>query len=213
MNSGAYTNCSIYLPPYGMIDLDCNILAADRGSINVSYNTDMRTGECLMKVSISNTVPAQTHIVSEIRFRNCVEIPLTQVISAGGGVGLADVMGSVVGVASAAASGNVVGAVGGAITGAVSAIQTAARNRIPEVRRNGNVESMIGFYDAPYIQYTWEIQVDDDVAQHGRPLCKVRQLSNIPGYILCANTELAIAGTAEEEVRIRGYLESGFFYE
>lgn len=213
VNSGAYTNCSIYLPPYGMIDLDCNILAADRGTINVSFNTDIRTGECLMKVSIANLVPAQTHIVGEYRFRNCVNVPLTQVVSAGGMIGLADVVGPAVGVATAAITGNAAGVAAGMITGAVSAIQTAAKNRIPEVRRNGNVESMIGFYDAPFIQYTWEIQVDDDVAQHGRPLCKVRQLSNIPGYILCANTELAIAGTAEEEVRIRGYLESGFFYE
>lgn len=212
LNSGAYSSCSVYLPPYGMIDVDATILAGNSGDIKATFITDVRLGECKMTVYVEGTNPSDDHIITVARFQNSVNIPMTQVIAAGG-IGLKDVLAPVIGAVGSAIAGDYVGAAGGLITGAMSAIESAGKNRIPEARQHGSAESMVAWTGYPYIQYVWEIPVDDDLAQHGRPLCKVRQLSNIPGYILCANTELAIAGTAEEEVRIRGYLESGFFYE
>ena len=49
--------------------------------------------------------------------------------------------------------------------------------------------------------------------ERGKPLCAVRQLSTIPGYILCSGAEIETYGTAEENNAIASFLNGGFYYE
>lgn len=49
--------------------------------------------------------------------------------------------------------------------------------------------------------------------ERGKPLCAVRQLSTIPGYILCSGAEVETYGTAEENNAIASFLNGGFYYE
>ena len=49
--------------------------------------------------------------------------------------------------------------------------------------------------------------------ERGKPLCAVRQLSTIPGYILCSGAEIETYGTAEENNSIASFLNGGFYYE
>lgn len=75
---------------------------------------------------------------------------------------------------------------------------------------NGGV-SVFNFY--PRLKSVFQTLADEDMADHGRPLCKVRQLKDIPGYILCHHAEFDEYCTASENRAIVGFMEGGFFYE
>lgn len=47
----------------------------------------------------------------------------------------------------------------------------------------------------------------------GRPLCKPRQVSNVPGYLLCLNGHIQSRLTATENQMIEDYMNGGFYYE
>ena len=55
--------------------------------------------------------------------------------------------------------------------------------------------------------------VDDDPDQNGRPLCKMKTLGNLGGYMLIQDGDVPTNGTAAEDRQIRSYLEGGFYYE
>lgn len=53
----------------------------------------------------------------------------------------------------------------------------------------------------------------EDKASRGRPLCEKRTMSNLSGYILCADADPAIPGTDSEQAAIVNFMNSGFYYE
>lgn len=56
--------------------------------------------------------------------------------------------------------------------------------------------------------------VDTDNTSHGRPLCQVKTINTLSGYVLCENAEIAIAtATADECDKIINFLNGGFYYE
>lgn len=55
--------------------------------------------------------------------------------------------------------------------------------------------------------------VDTDSTSHGRPLCQVKQISTLSGYILCENAEISIPGTKQEADEVMNFLNGGFYYE
>lgn len=50
-------------------------------------------------------------------------------------------------------------------------------------------------------------------ADIGRPLCKPRQVSNVPGYLLCQNAHIQSRLTATENQMIEDFMNGGFYYE
>ena len=55
--------------------------------------------------------------------------------------------------------------------------------------------------------------VDEDITHKGRPLCEVRTLGSLSGFILCAEGDIDIACFDNERKLIRQYLTTGFFWE
>ena len=77
----------------------------------------------------------------------------------------------------------------------------------------GGTGSVINFAsDITLIGEFFEL-ADDDVADKGRPLCQIRQLSTIPGYIKIEDPKIEAPATAQELSAIEGYMSGGFFYE
>ena len=96
------------------------------------------------------------------------------------------------------------------------AMANSIYNKYPQVHSIGSNGSLIHFFDLDwglYISYKYYELVDEDISEFGRPLCKVKTLNTLSGYILCTNAECSITGTAEESEKINGYLNGGFFYE
>lgn len=55
--------------------------------------------------------------------------------------------------------------------------------------------------------------VDEDLSSRGRPLCKVKQISSLSGYMLCSEADPQISCSDREMSEIVGYLNGGFYYE
>ena len=90
------------------------------------------------------------------------------------------------------------------------------RNKYPTVQSKSNPGSFIYLTDSDYGCYLLTRQytvVDEDLTEIGRPLCQVKKINTLSGYILCKNAECPIDGTREEQEKINAYLNSGFFYE
>ena len=54
---------------------------------------------------------------------------------------------------------------------------------------------------------------NEDFVHRGRPLCAIRTINSMSGYILCKNADINIACTEREKEAIKAYMESGFYFE
>lgn len=54
---------------------------------------------------------------------------------------------------------------------------------------------------------------NEDYAHRGRPLCQVKQINTMSGFIMCSDAEVAIPCTDREKFAINAYLNGGFYYE
>lgn len=66
-------------------------------------------------------------------------------------------------------------------------------------------------YDAK-LYSTFTHVVNNDIAQHGRPLCEVRTVSSLSGYMQCLLPDLDVPATPSEKQEILDYMSRGFYY-
>ena len=85
--------------------------------------------------------------------------------------------------------------------------------KAPQLLTAGSNGSLLSLAQNNYLCETFYIAVDDDPAQLGKPLCKVKTLNTIPGYILVRNPDISIACFEVERTLIAEFLTTGFFYE
>lgn len=100
----------------------------------------------------------------------------------------------------------------GAGSGSSNIANAAAAILMPFQTIGGNGGYMSGYYPIRMIG-TFATLVADNNSEWGKPLCQIRTLSNIPGYILCAESDFEIACTAPERASISSFLTTGFYYE
>lgn len=122
------------------------------------------------------------------------------------------IQGNIIGTASSVAGG-VASALTGSFLGAAAGIADAVSNAIPSPKTVGGLQ---GFHVSEYqggITSTFWRPVDSDNTSHGRPLCQVKQISTLSGYVLCENAEISIPGTKQEADEVMNFLNGGFYYE
>ena len=106
----------------------------------------------------------------------------------------------------------------GANIAKADAYKTAAmgnylKAKAPQLLTAGSNGSMLSLAQNNYLCETFYIAVDDDPAQLGKPLCKVKTLNTIPGYILVMTPDVSLACFEVERTLIAEFLTTGFFYE
>lgn len=196
LNAGPFARYTLFIPCFGQIPLPADVLA----NLDVLYiyaDVDIITGEAVLRVSSSGG-PDDTIFKSSAMVG--ADVQLGQI------------------------SQNNIGAVGGAIGAAASAftlnmagyagsLASATEAMTPQLQTAGTNGSFADFYN--YAQLVGEFfdVADDDNANHGKPLCKVRTISSVPGFVMCEKPDIAITGTAEEARTIKTYMEGGFFFE
>lgn len=87
------------------------------------------------------------------------------------------------------------------------------RNAAPQLLTTGQNGSFAAYGLNNYLCTTFFIIIPEDNDQLGRPLCKIRTLNTIPGFIMVRQPDVAIACFEVERAMIAGFLASGFFYE
>ena len=138
-----------------------------------------------------------------------VDVPVAQVVSSNP----MKVISGAIGLISSgfqAMAGNAVGAVGSGAS-AIADFLTAGVGEVQAYKPGAGIITT-----EPVLQLIEQYAniVDDDNLEFGRPLCKVRSISLLSGYIQCAEGDIyAVGATAGELDEISGYLTGGFYYE
>ena len=108
-------------------------------------------------------------------------------------------------------TGNIVGGISTLITGGVSA-KMAEVTPLPAFM--GSAGNFNAFDVVPMLSTTYQEVSGPAFNLFGRPLCEVRQLSTLSGFIMCARAHLEIPRADKSEVEeAERYLNEGFRYE
>ena len=95
----------------------------------------------------------------------------------------------------------------------MSSIGNAVESIMPRAQTIGTTGSFVSNRGDFKLDYQFMRPVDDDNTHNGRPLCQMKTISSLSGYILVQDGDVAISGTSAEDSAVRNYLESGFYYE
>lgn len=215
--NGVYRKLYLEIPPFGSCELD-GMVAVNYSKIIVKISLDAISGMGTIRVGCGNNTDIE-ELLDRYETQIGVPMQLSNIRSNLIG-GAANVASSVISGIASAALGNIAGAgINGisGITGALDMLQ-------PKVSHLGSTGSFSGLTNtvpqsvpASYIvQAKLYVQfitlVDEDLDHSGRPLCQIRQISTLSGYIKVKDGEVDINGFTGEAEAVRDYLESGFFY-
>lgn len=201
VNSAPYTNISLTIPPFGVIDIDTSV-TCNAPSLTAQVRIDPITGKGILTVSCNGIV------LNRVESQIGVPISLSSVTRdyIGAASGLAGAVGG--GVAGAA-----LGGVGGAIIGAASGIGNAIGSLMPRASTVGTTGGFASCMGTFRLDHQFFRPIADDNTHNGRPLCEVRQINTLSGYMIIQDGDVAINGTSTEDQAVRSYLEGGFYYE
>ena len=199
VNSDPYTKITLTIPPYGCIDIDTSV-TCNASTLDVDIEIDPTNGKGILVVKCNNIV------LNRLEAQIGVPVSLSSVTR--------DYIGGVTSAVNAV--GNGVSALMGDISGVFSAvgnIGNAVKSMMPRAQTVGTTGSFVSNRGDFRLDYQFMRPVDDDNTHNGRPLCDVRQISSLSGYILVQDGDVAITGTSAEDAAVRNYLEGGFYYE
>ena len=153
------------------------------------------------------TISCNGVVLNRIETRIGVPISLSQVTR--------DYIGAVSNVASAVGSAitGVATANPLAVIGVVSGVGNAVEALQPRSNTIGTTGSYAGLNGDFKLDHQFFRPVNADNTHNGRPLCEVRKINTLSGFIIVQDGDVAINGTSTEDQQIRSYLESGFYYE
>lgn len=217
---GSYLNYAPYtrrtlLGRFGSVPIDTSMFVVGN-KINISYMIDLITGQCYTKISRRNesTSPVSEDLLTERNFLIGVPIQLAQVGTdyLGTAVSAINTIPQIMGGAiSGIASGK--GAIMGAIAGGASGIYNTLQSAMPQVETGGQNGSFLAPINNTHVIEQFYKIVDEDISHRGRPLCELRRIDTLSGFILCAEGEIDISCYDNERKEIVRYLTDGFFWE
>lgn len=211
---GSYLNYSPYsrrtcIGRFGTIAID-NSYFKSGNSVGLHYVIDMITGQC--RLEIQSLEPYQggyyEHTIGERQFLLGVPIQIAQ-------IGLDYITAGAHAVSSAAhtVSRFMTGDVAGGISTAANGIANAIAESMPQLETSGTNGSFISpITQTHFVEQFYQI-VDEDISHRGRPLCELKRIDTLSGFILCAEGELDLDVYEDERRQITRYLTSGFFWE
>lgn len=202
LNQAPFSNYRVSVMPFGVFSLDSSMMIDDT-KVRCEFWTDFSTGQAQLSIWATNTLLAKQ--------KTQLGVPVNISQATVDYIGAAT--GAINGVGSALMSGLTGNAIG-VIAGAISGIGEATAAMQPKVAQLGGGGDYLPWCEEqPAILTDFYLIADEYSTDLGRPLCEIRKPSAIPGYMMCQDGDVPISGTAREAAAIRGYLESGFFYE
>ena len=196
VNVKPYTLAHLCFPPFGVIELDSTVIC-NVNNITLNLKVDGITGRGFLEVIAHNQV------LNRLEAQIGVPIQLAQISS--DYIGAATSIAS--GISSFATQG--IGGIASAISGVGNAINSLAP-RAQTMGSGGAFSHLLGEFE---VDFQFFRPVDDDNTHHGRPLCKIRQPKNVPGFLLIQDGDVGTVGFEWENEQIKTLLESGFYYE
>lgn len=201
VNSAPYTYITLTLPPFGTIQIDTSV-TCNASTLSAEVRIDPITGKAILTVTCNGIV------LNRVEAQLGVPISLSSVTRDYVGTATSITSGAA-GLAAASSPAGVIGGIAGAITGIGNALE-AIQGRSSTVGTTGGFATAMGTFK---LDHQFFRPVNDDNTHNGRPLCEVKTISSLSGYMLIQDGDVATNGTATEDAKIRNYLETGFYYE
>ena len=196
---------------YGTIPLDTAFFKSG-DTITIKYNVDLVTGNC--RAIVYRIRGNNTDFVIERLFMLGVPIQIAQVGTDYLGTAVSAIntvpalmAGAIGGVASG------IGAVGGALIAGASGIYNTIQSVMPQLETQGANGSFLSSNINTKMVTMFYTIVDEDIGHRGRPLCEIRRIDTLSGFILCAEGDLDLDVYDEERKQIKSFLTTGFFWE
>lgn len=226
-----YTKRTLY-GKFGSFPIDTSFMEVGSYLINFYY-IDLVTGQCKVQFYASETsggqnrkqlgetdfllgVPVQIAQIGKDYLGTSVNIiETTKTASTGALIG--SLVGGFGGTAVAPGGGSASGALAGAIIGGVMESARGIYNTIdsamPQMKSSGTNGSFMGTQISTVLISQFFVIVDENITHRGRPLCEVRTIKNLSGYIECADGDIQFPCTLTEKKLIGQHLTGGFFWE
>ena len=204
VNQSPYSNITLTFPPFGTIEIDTTV-TANATEITAEAEIDLPTGLGIL------TLYCNGIILNRIEAQIGIPVQLTQVTRDYIG-GVTSIIGAASNIIGGALAGGWAGAGAGLISSA-GAIGDAVKSLTPRAQSIGSGGSYAQVALRPRIEAQFFEILDDDIAKNGRPCSRIVNCKNNPGYYLIQDGDIAMGGTHSEAQIVKGYLESGFYWE
>lgn len=212
LNYSPATEYNFYFPPIGEIPLAPELIdGAD--SITYVVYPDYKANTALLDIKANFSDPAREYPLYRGEFALGTGIQLSNVMTTGTWAKNADyVLGT--GADSLLGTAMHISQFLPVVSGiSNNAVQNAIHGRTPRLFSTGKFGSTAMMGGQPRLIVTHWIYAPDDLDGKGRPLCDIRQLSAIPGFISAEADELSVPCTDQELAEIQEAVRSGFWYE
>lgn len=193
LNLAPYSQYTLDCRPWGRIVID-PLALQDVATIKLTISVDMITGVGLLAVE------AKGKRITLTQAQVGIPIQLSQVTR--------DYLGAATSIA-----GGVLAGLTGNYMGVASAIGNATSSLMGQVSTTGCNGGISQLFDPAQLTGVFLSVVDEDNEHRGRPLCSVRRISAIPGYIVCADPAPNFAAPQWELDAVRSAMQAGFYYE
>lgn len=197
MNCAPFSNYRFVYPAVGSFVLDSELLK-DEEYLTVEISTDIVTGKACAYVHGGYWALSTILATSMCQ----IGVPVQMAMAT------TDIIGAV---------GSAINTAGGALSLDMDAIGSSiinvAKSLTPTLQTSGSNGTTSVFDFLPYLESNFSILVEDDPANHGRPLMRNIQISKIPGYIKTVKAIISFATVDEESQAIISAMNGGFYYE
>lgn len=195
-----FARYTLHIPPFPDLELDGAKIYGKQ--VQGTIYTDVTCGIAHMEVGVPGTFFASlgANVGVQISLAGSNVDYFGAVKSTMSGVG--NVVGGIL-------SGNIAGA----ITGGVSAVGDVFEAMQPSATQGGYSGGIGALKAEKHISRTLFTVPEKDDTELGRPLCKIKTLSSLPGFIICADGDVEAPLTDGELAEIARFLTGGFFYE
>lgn len=201
LNMPPFSRYRLEAGPWGVIPLD-NFNLLDASELTCDYKVDLMTGSGRLNIKFRDRLIYESIHTAQIG----VPIQLGQnVLNQGALTGAAS---GVVNTVKSIATGDIVGE----LFNGLGAIGDAASLSQPVASMLGSNGTM-SFNNVFGIMADFIDVADDNNTENGRPLCEVRTISSLSGYMLCEKADLDTAASPSEKNAIMAAMNGGFYYE
>lgn len=198
-------------------DLDANMVA-QTNKLYVELQFDFLSGQACCWVKGEEEGGLTTYNLAEQIQNLSVNIPLASIAYNGDGLSGIPIVGGLVSMANQANN-----ALTGAMQGSHFASTVPASNAIASNLGLNKVESSfmagsggiagVTAHPVPVLTSVFQFTAEEDNGSAGRPLCRNKTISSIPGFIMCDHVEMALPAMDTEIAEVKRLMEGGFFYE
>lgn len=220
LNCAPYTSITLDFQPWGLIPLDASLVCGN--SVDISMVIDFVTGAACLRIFATGPNSTQTCIYSS---NAQVGVPIQiagrqpsigSMISGAAGMVMetSGVINAVLGQTAPIGSTlfNIFNK-GESASKAAAGIANQLSEGFKKVSSTGSNGGRAYLDPYFYVSQEFVLVTDEDNAQFGRPLCEVRQISSLSGYILMGDADIQMAALPEEIDAVNGHMVRGFFYE